>query len=273
MQAERAGADHAAAADLLRRGAGGTRGRRASPGSARESELASARIEHEWRSRSIRAREQELAGLEARLKSLEELEAARAEYDDAARAVLAQANGKVGQQGAVADYLEVNAGLRAGGRSLSRRPAAARRRRKRRTRRRRVSAAPRAARRPLRIPDRIDGPTAPTSRQPHRADDGRCRSGGRSSSVVNVTGPFARCDPHRARRCVDRADLRACRGGERATRCCRSPPPTAMLFRGPHRVSGGVARGRARHPRDEAGHQGSARPDRRRARRARPPGR
>ncbi len=60
--------------------------------------------------RSIRAREHELAGLEARITSLEELEAARAEYGDAVRTVLAQANGKVGQQGAVADYLEVDAG-------------------------------------------------------------------------------------------------------------------------------------------------------------------
>jgi len=109
MQADRAGADHAAAADLLRRTQSALETTRIAR-AARESELASARIEHEWRSRSIRAREQELAGLEARLKSLEELEAARAEYDDAARAVLAQANGKVGQQGAVADYLEVNAG-------------------------------------------------------------------------------------------------------------------------------------------------------------------
>ena len=58
----------------------------------------------------MRAREQELAGLEARLTSLEELEAARAGYGDAPRAVLAQANGKVDQQGAVADYLEVDAG-------------------------------------------------------------------------------------------------------------------------------------------------------------------
>jgi len=109
MQAERAGADHAAAADLLRRAQASLEETRIAR-VARESELASARIELEWRSRSIRAREQELAGFEARLKSLEELEAARAEYDDAARAVLAQANGKVGQQGAVADYLEVNVG-------------------------------------------------------------------------------------------------------------------------------------------------------------------
>ena len=109
MQADRAGAEHAAAAGLLRRAQAALETTRIAR-AARESELASARIEHEWRSRSIRAREQELAGLEARLKSLEELAAARAEYDDAARAVLAQANGKVGQQGAVADYLEVNAG-------------------------------------------------------------------------------------------------------------------------------------------------------------------
>ncbi len=77
---------------------------------ARESELASARIEHEWRARSVRAGEQALAGLEARLTSLEEVEAARAAYGDAPRAVLAQANGKVNQQGAIADYLEVEAG-------------------------------------------------------------------------------------------------------------------------------------------------------------------
>src|SRR6185436_15018474 len=59
---------------------------------------------------SIRSREHDLAGLTARLKSLEELEAARAEYADAARTVLAQANGKVNQRGAVADFLEVEIG-------------------------------------------------------------------------------------------------------------------------------------------------------------------
>ena len=73
---------------------------------ARESELASARIEHEWRARSVRTREHDLAGLGARLKSLEELEAGRAEFGDAARTVLAQADSKVSQKGAVADYLE-----------------------------------------------------------------------------------------------------------------------------------------------------------------------
>jgi chromosome segregation protein len=110
IESERVAADRAAAAERLRRALeaiDATRIARA----ARESELASARIEHEWRARSVRAREQELAGVEARLKSLEELEAARAGYGDAARAVLAQANGKVQQQGAVADYLEVEAGF------------------------------------------------------------------------------------------------------------------------------------------------------------------
>ena len=75
---------------------------------ARESELATARGEHEWRARTVRTREQELAGIEARLGSLEELEASRAGFGDAARMVLVQANGHVGQQGAVADYLEVD---------------------------------------------------------------------------------------------------------------------------------------------------------------------
>jgi chromosome segregation protein len=109
IESERVSADHAAASDGFRRAQAAIEATRIAR-VARESELASARIEHEWRTRSIRAGEQELAGLEARLKSLQELEAARAEYGDAARAVLAQANGKVGQRGAVADYLDVEGG-------------------------------------------------------------------------------------------------------------------------------------------------------------------
>ena len=107
---ERVAADREAAAERLRRAHDAIEATRIAR-LARESELASARIEHEWRARSVRGREQELAGVEARLKSLEELEAARAGYGDAARAVLAQANGQVSQQGAVADYLEVEAGF------------------------------------------------------------------------------------------------------------------------------------------------------------------
>ena len=58
----------------------------------------------------LRARERDLAGLHARLASLEELAAARADYGDAARRVLAESNGNVGQMGSVADYLDVDKG-------------------------------------------------------------------------------------------------------------------------------------------------------------------
>jgi chromosome segregation protein len=75
---------------------------------ARESELTTARSEHEWRARDVRTREQELAASDARLASLQELASSRAEFGDAARMVLVQANGHVGQQGAVADYLDVD---------------------------------------------------------------------------------------------------------------------------------------------------------------------
>ena len=77
---------------------------------SRESELAAARAEHDGRLRRVRSAEQDLAGVEARLASLEELVSTRGEFTDAARMVLVQANGHVGQQGAVADYLEVDAG-------------------------------------------------------------------------------------------------------------------------------------------------------------------
>jgi chromosome segregation protein len=109
IESDRVVADHQAAADALRRAQQAIEATRIAR-TARESELASARIEHEWRARLVRSREHELAGMEGRLKSLEELEAARAGYGDAARTLLAQANGKVGQKGAVADYLEVDAG-------------------------------------------------------------------------------------------------------------------------------------------------------------------
>jgi chromosome segregation protein len=110
IEGERVERDRAGAAEGLRRAQealDATRIARA----ARESELASARIEHEWRARTVRAREQALAGLEARLKSLEELHERRAEYGDAARTLLAEANGHVSQRGAVADYLEVEPGF------------------------------------------------------------------------------------------------------------------------------------------------------------------
>jgi chromosome segregation protein len=75
---------------------------------ARESELTTARSEHEWRAREVRTREQALAAITARLRSLEELDAHREGFNDAARMVLVQANGHVGQMGALADFIEVD---------------------------------------------------------------------------------------------------------------------------------------------------------------------
>jgi chromosome segregation protein len=75
---------------------------------ARESELATARSEHEWRARDVRTREHDLAAVTARLRSLEELDAHREGFSDAARMVLVEANGHVGQMGALADFIEVD---------------------------------------------------------------------------------------------------------------------------------------------------------------------
>jgi chromosome segregation protein len=74
---------------------------------AREFELSSARIEHEWRAREVRTREHDLAAMSARLKSLEEIDTHRSGFADAARMVLVSANGKVNQMGALADFIEV----------------------------------------------------------------------------------------------------------------------------------------------------------------------
>jgi len=109
IESERVEGDRTAALDALKRVQQGLEATRIAR-SARESELASARIEHEWRANQVRAREHELAGLSARLASLEQLDASRAGFGDAARAVLANANGKVNQKGAVADYIEVETG-------------------------------------------------------------------------------------------------------------------------------------------------------------------
>src|SRR4029077_6762917 len=109
IESERVAAQRGRAVEGLRRAHDAIEATRIAR-SSRESELASARIEHEWRARSVRAGQHELAGVEARLQSLEELDAARAGYGDAARTVLIQANGAVCQQGAIADYLEVESG-------------------------------------------------------------------------------------------------------------------------------------------------------------------
>ena len=103
---ERARAQRTAAAEALHRAQDGLESARMAR-AARESELASARVEHEWRSREVRTREQELAGMAARLHSLEEIDTHRGGFADAARMVLVNANGKVGQMGAVADFIDV----------------------------------------------------------------------------------------------------------------------------------------------------------------------
>ena len=94
------------AADALRRAQDGLDAAKVAR-AARESELASARIEHEWRARDVRSREHEVAAMTARLHSLEELDTHRSGFADAARMVLVKANGRVGQMGALADFLEV----------------------------------------------------------------------------------------------------------------------------------------------------------------------
>ncbi len=75
-----------------------------------ESELATARIEREWRERDVRTREQALAGSAARLRSLEELETTRAAYGEAARLLLSSADAGLSHHGSVADHLEVDPG-------------------------------------------------------------------------------------------------------------------------------------------------------------------
>jgi chromosome segregation ATPase len=70
--------------------------------------LGEARAQQARLAQELRSREHDLAGLVARLASLEELEAARTGLRKGARLVLAEANGSVEQHGAVADWLEVD---------------------------------------------------------------------------------------------------------------------------------------------------------------------
>jgi chromosome segregation protein len=73
-----------------------------------EAALGTTRIEREWRVREARALERDLAATAARLSSLEELDAARSNYGEAARVVLASADAGIAHYGAVADHLEVD---------------------------------------------------------------------------------------------------------------------------------------------------------------------
>ena len=76
---------------------------------SREAELAAAREVYGTTAQELRTREHDLAGLSARLLSLEELCERRSEFSDAGRTVLVQANGHVGQLGTVADFVDVDA--------------------------------------------------------------------------------------------------------------------------------------------------------------------
>ena len=73
---------------------------------ARTAELASARAAVESRTSDLRDCEQQVAVARARVESLEEIEAGRAAYGEAAREILA-AGSQVAHHGSVADHLEV----------------------------------------------------------------------------------------------------------------------------------------------------------------------
>jgi len=107
IEAERAAQERASAEDSTARATAAMDTLRVDRG-AKESELAGARLDREGKAQAFRTHEQELAGVVARLQSLEELETARAEYGDGARLVLAESEGAVAQLGSVADYLEVD---------------------------------------------------------------------------------------------------------------------------------------------------------------------
>jgi chromosome segregation protein len=107
VEAQRAADERATAEDALRR-ARGAMDSLFVDRAARESELAVARGGREALGRDIRTREHDLAGVAARLQSLEELDAARAEYGEGARTILAESGSAVAHLGSVADYLEVD---------------------------------------------------------------------------------------------------------------------------------------------------------------------
>jgi len=73
----------------------------------RESELGVSKIDVENRVEDIRKREHDLASRRARVQSLEELEAGRTDYEEAARVVLGSV-GSIAHNGSVVDHLEVD---------------------------------------------------------------------------------------------------------------------------------------------------------------------
>ncbi len=77
---------------------------------AADATLGSARIEREWRVRDARAQDTALTAGDARLRSLQQLEASRAAYGEAARLILGSPEAGVSHHGSVADHLEVEPG-------------------------------------------------------------------------------------------------------------------------------------------------------------------
>ena len=109
VEAERANRARAEAEDALSRGRAALEDNKVARAAA-ESDLAAARGERDRLAADLRTRENELAGREGRLRSLEESDAAHVEYGDAARLVLSDTTPRVAQRGAVADHLEVERG-------------------------------------------------------------------------------------------------------------------------------------------------------------------
>ncbi|HWK12535.1 MAG TPA: hypothetical protein VNR64_20910, partial [Vicinamibacterales bacterium] len=106
-EAARAADERAAAEDALGRAREAMEALRVER-AARESQLAVARSSREAVGRDLSARERDLAGVSARLRSLEELDAARAEYGEGARAILAESGEAIRHMGSVADHLDVD---------------------------------------------------------------------------------------------------------------------------------------------------------------------
>jgi chromosome segregation protein len=76
-----------------------------------DAELADLRSQRDGLIGSRRRLEQAIAGKEARQRSLEEFEHARAAYGEAARSVLAESGGRVRHAGSLADYVDVTPGF------------------------------------------------------------------------------------------------------------------------------------------------------------------
>ncbi len=107
VEAQRAADERGAAEDALRRARDAMDSLHVDR-AARESELALERGSRETLEREMRTREHDLAGVRARLKSLEELDAARAEYGEGARVILAESGGTVPHLGSVADHMDID---------------------------------------------------------------------------------------------------------------------------------------------------------------------